>query len=159
MVADRRIAVGSPIVVHVGQPDVIQYAGGAIHFICEAINPWLDRKLSDRGTAPANILAAPTCALLLDRAVAIDVELTKKLRHFVRRRKHGGSDPPLDQGYGVRITFSEPVSGPLVLGYGSHFGLGLFERADNSTSAMEDRRSKPGPPRLLVSAPSDLHKR
>ena len=74
--------------------------------------------------------------LPLASAVAIDVELTKKLRHFVRRRKHGGSDPPLDQGYGVRITFSEPVSGPLVLGYGSHFGLGLFERADNSTPAM-----------------------
>ncbi len=82
MVADRRIAVGSPIVVHVGQPDVIQYAGGAIHFICEAINPWLDRKLSDRGTVPANILAAPTCALLLDRAVAIDVGLFDE-RYFI----------------------------------------------------------------------------
>ena len=27
---------------------------------------------------------------------------------------------------GLRITFAEPVSGPLSLGYGSHFGLGSF---------------------------------
>jgi CRISPR-associated protein Csb2 len=26
----------------------------------------------------------------------------------------------------VRLTFSEPVQGPICLGYGGHFGLGLF---------------------------------
>jgi hypothetical protein len=29
-------------------------------------------------------------------------------------------------GFAVRLTFETPVKGPLVLGYGSHFGLGLF---------------------------------
>ena len=30
------------------------------------------------------------------------------------------------RGYTVRITFSEPIKGPLFLGHSSHFGLGLF---------------------------------
>src|SRR5262245_16641902 len=63
MVADTTIKIGSPIVVHADRPDVIQYAGGAIHYICEAINPWLDRPLAERGRQPQDIGAAPTCAL------------------------------------------------------------------------------------------------
>jgi GT2 family glycosyltransferase len=82
MVADRRVRVGSPVVVHVGRPDVIQYAGGAIHFICEAVNPWMDRPLAERGSAPADIDAAPTCALLLDRATAIEIGLFDE-RYFI----------------------------------------------------------------------------
>ncbi len=82
MIADPSIKVGSPIVVHAGRPDTIQYAGGALHFICEAVNPWLDRPLRDRGVAPLDIGAAPTCALLLDRAAAIDVGLFDE-RYFI----------------------------------------------------------------------------
>ncbi len=82
MVADRRVRIGSPVVVHVNRPDTIQYAGGAIHFICEAINPWMDRPLSERGAAPADIDAAPTCALLLDRQTAIDIGLFDE-RYFI----------------------------------------------------------------------------
>src|SRR5581483_11598138 len=82
MTADPRIKVGSPIVVHVDRPDVIQYAGGALHYICEAVNPWLDRPLAERGTAPQDIGAAPTCALLLDRAAAIEVGLFDE-RYFI----------------------------------------------------------------------------
>jgi hypothetical protein len=29
-------------------------------------------------------------------------------------------------GYTVKLTFSEPVKGPISLGASSHFGLGLF---------------------------------
>jgi len=76
------IKVGSPIVVHQDRPDVIQYAGGAMHYICEAINPWLDRPLAARGTEPQDIGAAPTCALLLDRATAIDIGLFDE-RYFI----------------------------------------------------------------------------
>jgi GT2 family glycosyltransferase len=82
MLADRRVRVGSPVVVHAGRPDTIQYAGGGIHFICEAINPWMDRSLADRGPAPADIDAAPTCALLLDRATSIDIGLFDE-RYFI----------------------------------------------------------------------------
>lgn len=56
---------------------------------------------------------------------------TLALRHFVRRRQRGGMQPPVDVGYTLRLHFSEPVVGPLILGYASHFGLGLFEAVDN----------------------------
>jgi len=82
MLANPRVKVGSPIVVHRDRPDLIQYAGGALHFICEAINPWLDRPLAERGSAPMDIGAAPTCALLIDRQAAIDVGLFDE-RYFI----------------------------------------------------------------------------
>ena len=66
--ADSSIAIGSPVVVHSSRPDTIQYAGTCLHFICEAVNPWLDRPLRDRGDAPQDIGVASTCALLIDRA-------------------------------------------------------------------------------------------
>lgn len=55
-----------------------------------------------------------------------DTSEARVLRHFVRTRQRGGTPPPVDAGYTLRLRFSEPVSGPLSLGYGSHFGLGLF---------------------------------
>ncbi len=82
MIADATIKIGSPIVVHADRPDIIQYAGGALHFICEAVNPWLDSPLAARGAEPIDIGAAPTCALLLDRASAIDVGLFDE-RYFI----------------------------------------------------------------------------
>ena len=68
--------------VHEDRPDMIQYTGGSLHFICEAINPWLDRPLAERGPAPQDISAAPTCGLLLDRQAAIDVGLFDE-RYFI----------------------------------------------------------------------------
>lgn len=42
---------------------------------------------------------------------------------FSRPRVHGRR---VEQTCGVRIEFSSEVSGPLALGYGSHYGMGLF---------------------------------
>jgi CRISPR-associated protein Csb2 len=50
---------------------------------------------------------------------------TLALRHFVRSRQCG-PQPPRDAGFAVRLRFEAPVAGPICLGYGSHFGLGLF---------------------------------
>ncbi|HEY7790789.1 MAG TPA: glycosyltransferase [Vicinamibacterales bacterium] len=75
-------AVGSPIVVHASRPDVIQYAGGGLHFICEAVNPWLDRPLATHPPRLEDIGAAPTCGLLLHRQTAIDVGLFDE-RYFI----------------------------------------------------------------------------
>lgn len=41
-----------------------------------------------------------------------------------RGRKHG--DRPRVTPHGFRIRFAQPVRGPIVLGYGAHFGLGVF---------------------------------
>ncbi len=53
---------------------------------------------------------------------------TRPLRHYVRCRSRGNEPPapPRDVGYVIELVFPEPVNGPISLGYGCHFGLGLF---------------------------------
>ncbi len=53
-----------------------------------------------------------------------------KHRHFTRIRKVG-PPPPIDCGFTIALRFKQPVSGPICLGYASHFGLGLFVPAGN----------------------------
>lgn len=54
------------------------------------------------------------------------------LHRFVRVRRAEGKAPPQDCFYGLRVTFEAEVSGPLALGYASHFGLGIFVPADHA---------------------------
>jgi CRISPR-associated protein Csb2 len=56
-------------------------------------------------------------------------DVTRKLRHAVRVRRRPAPPPPSDAGFAVRLVFEHPVSGPLALGYASHFGLGVFTAA------------------------------
>lgn len=56
----------------------------------------------------------------------LDEYRRRQFRHFVRRRERSGTAPPQDMGFFIRLTFANDVEGPLCLGYGSHFGLGLF---------------------------------
>jgi CRISPR-associated protein Csb2 len=60
---------------------------------------------------------------------------TRDLRHAVRVRRYPAKRPPVDAGFAVRLVFDTPVSGPLALGYGAHFGLGLFVSADGNGGA------------------------
>lgn len=46
---------------------------------------------------------------------------------FKRTRLKKNTDHDHPKGFGFRILFTEPVEGPLNLGYGCHFGLGLFQ--------------------------------
>jgi GT2 family glycosyltransferase len=82
MAGDPTVGIGSPIVVHASDPATIQYAGGSLHFICEAINPWMNRPLAERGAAPADVGVASGNGLLLDRAAAIAVGLFDE-RYFM----------------------------------------------------------------------------
>ncbi|MCY3018312.1 MAG: type I-U CRISPR-associated protein Csb2 [Planctomycetota bacterium] len=61
-----------------------------------------------------------------DRVEVLPWGSTLALRHYVRRRRRGGSPSPVDIGYALQLHFPEPIIGPLALGYASHFGLGLF---------------------------------
>ncbi|MFZ5557562.1 MAG: type I-G CRISPR-associated protein Csb2 [Pseudomonadota bacterium] len=49
--------------------------------------------------------------------------------HFHRFRNKRGLSQPDRHGSFWRLTFAEPVSGPLALGFACHFGLGLFAPA------------------------------
>jgi len=46
------------------------------------------------------------------------------------RRWRPRQRPPVGGAYGFRLIFREPALGPLALGFGSHFGLGLFVPAE-----------------------------
>ena len=45
---------------------------------------------------------------------------------FVRTRIDSKPQPPKPWAFGVRVVFNEPQPGPIAIGYGCHFGLGLF---------------------------------
>ena len=62
---------------------------------------------------------------------------TLKLRHFIRIRRRGGSPPPDGTGYALRLQLLEPITGPLTLGYASHFGLGLFQAVEPESQTEE----------------------
>lgn len=47
-----------------------------------------------------------------------------KPSEFFRWRSHGSRGS--GSAYNIRLEFREPISGPLTLGYASHFGLGIF---------------------------------
>lgn len=49
--------------------------------------------------------------------------------HYHRFRRKRGLTQPDTLGRMIEIAFEEPVSGPLTLGFGCHFGLGLFTPA------------------------------
>jgi CRISPR-associated protein Csb2 len=51
---------------------------------------------------------------------------------FQTIRHGGGGSRGIGSGTAFTITFPDPVAGPLVFGYGSHFGLGLFVPAGPS---------------------------
>ena len=50
----------------------------------------------------------------------------RHFRHFKLARQRG-PQPPLNCWFAVRLEFESPVGGPIAIGYGSHFGLGLFK--------------------------------
>ena len=62
------VALAAPLVLHAASPDLIQYAGGGLHFICEAVNTWQDRPLAERGEADEDVGAASGNAMLVNRA-------------------------------------------------------------------------------------------
>ena len=49
---------------------------------------------------------------------------------FQLRRRTGNGTRAGNRGYALRIEFSKEVSLPFGLGYGAHFGLGLFQPAE-----------------------------
>ena len=80
-------------------------------------------------------LAPPTDNLIdAESATKAAVENGKtswiRFRHFKLARQHGPV-PQIACGFAIQLEFDCPVCGPIALGYGSHFGLGLFKQEDS----------------------------
>lgn len=52
--------------------------------------------------------------------------LERRSLHWLEFRRHRSGKDRGVQALGFRLTFAEPRQGPLALGYGCHYGLGLF---------------------------------
>lgn len=76
----------------------------------------INAELASRG------LAVATAIELRDPHICDD---GRRARHFKRVRAKGPA-PPQDRGFMLDLIFAAPLRGPLALGYGSHYGLGLF---------------------------------
>ena len=82
--------------------------------------------------------------LLLRRGLDLsDVEVTardtidvggteRRAIHFHRFRSRGREAQPDAAGTLLDVVLPEPLPGPLAIGYGSHFGLGVFVAVDTS---------------------------
>lgn len=107
----------------------------------EAILGQLNREWSARGDELPRILEFRELR---------EVEFSgRKLRplHFHRFRGKRGLVQPDTLGRLIELRFDEPVRGPVALGFGCHFGLGLFvpveekgERAGEITAELGDPR-------------------
>jgi CRISPR-associated protein Csb2 len=90
----------------------------------------------EQGWAPVDHVwslwrSAPLVVRLADETDAANAaratgNLSSKWRHFRRWRYDHGKRPPVDAAFGLRLSFAEPVVGPIAIGYASHFGLGQF---------------------------------
>ncbi len=76
-----------------------------------------------RGECQRRNLPAPVEVVQLDRQEA--EERVRSLRHYILHDER--HEPPWRMPFALRLRFSEPVPGPICLGYGAHAGLGRFE--------------------------------
>ena len=81
----------------------------------------------------------------VERRETIDIGGTpRRAIHFHRFRSRGREAQPDAAGALLGITLAEPIEGPLAIGYGSHFGLGLFAADDGeAAAATSDRLQRP----------------
>lgn len=111
--------------------DLIGSSGGATAWF--SVTPFVPpRYLKKRGK---NTLEGQVIAELVTRGhpepIAIRVWDARndarllRMRHFIRSRRQGPA-APVDIGFSLSLRFAQPVKGLLCLGYGCHFGLGLF---------------------------------
>jgi CRISPR-associated protein Csb2 len=82
-----------------------------------------------------DLLAAPVVTHPSERGPA--GFRARRFRHFVRTRQNSPAPGPPAGVFHLRLTFVTPIEGPLCLGWGSHFGLGLFEACRGDDAHVE----------------------
>ena len=119
----------------VGEPTELRrshYIGQGTDWISVTpyLHPWHRKKRMDveaqlRRECRERGLPEPTGITMLP-----DVPVGNSRRrpvHFHRFRNRRGLTQPDTRGQFCHLTFPEPVTGPLALGFGCHFGLGVFK--------------------------------
>lgn len=103
--------------------------------VWESVTPYLHPWYAKRGMSMEDQLRRecrerglpePT---FLESFDEVNVSKNRKRRpiHFRRFRSRRGLAQPDRLGSFLRLTFPEPITGPLALGFACHFGLGLFK--------------------------------
>lgn len=116
-------------------PTLLGHADGAM--VWRSLTPFVPpRHLKTRGR---DTLEGQVAAELASRGLPApdalrridprETEAALRMRHFVRNRRFGPT-APIDCGFALELRFNQRLHGPICLGYGSHFGLGLFTAVD-----------------------------
>lgn len=97
----------------------------------ESFSEWFARSTGhERPHAwQAEVAADTGCSERLIRVptgLSRDELVRRRLLRFVRTRTPHKPQPPADRAFGLRISFGQPVHGPITIGYASHYGLGVF---------------------------------
>ena len=94
--------------------------------MAEAILEQLRREWRGRGTALSEIVEVRELPSVRHGGRAL------RPLHFHRFRRKRGLVQPDTLGRLLELRFAQPVRGPVALGFGSHFGLGLFTPATHA---------------------------
>jgi len=101
--------------------------------IWESITPFVPPRHQKRvrgvDTDTVEIQLRRCCKQLLNGVEPIHISTPRRRvewSRFRRRRLEGGGSLGMDRAFGARLVFEQPQRGPIALGYGAHFGLGLF---------------------------------
>lgn len=94
------------------------------------LHPWFAKKnltLEDQIKKECRIRGLPE-PVAFERRESIQIKgQERRPIHFHRFRNKRGLIQPDTQGSFWKLTFDKPINGPLALGFGCHYGLGMFK--------------------------------
>jgi CRISPR-associated protein Csb2 len=106
--------------------------------VWETRTPFLPpRHLKLKGHTVEDQVQAELMSRALPRAERIEIMdreriLTLGFHRFVRTRRDPKRAPPTSRFFGLRVHLERAANGPIALGYGSHFGLGLMRPVEDA---------------------------
>ncbi|MCC6858775.1 MAG: type I-U CRISPR-associated protein Cas5/Cas6 [Bryobacterales bacterium] len=139
-IAVTLIGIGKKEAFRIGGADPVHELGSSTAWVSRTpfVPPRflkLRGKDSLEGQVRAELLRRGFPDAAVSPAVAAPIDATEAgrtaiwFRRFVRTKQGNGGVPPAGL-FHITLTFDRPIRGPVCLGWGCHFGLGLFVPAD-----------------------------